>query len=132
MTKLHDNETEYDNIFPIDWEKNEYEDFFRFVLSGYLVQSSDSVGFVVNEEWEGEPEWENEDNTVEELICGENNGGGCGSKGVKLDSGAIQFGCECGEEEEFCECDNCEPHFVGIERRCKSCEKLTYIQFDEV
>ena len=35
----------------------------------------------------------------DELICGENNGGGCGSKGWKLDSGAIQFGCECGEED---------------------------------
>ena len=38
-------------------------------------------------------------NEEDELICGENNGGGCGSKGWKLDSGAIQFGCECGEED---------------------------------
>ena len=59
MTKLHENETEYDNIFPNkNWGIKEYEEFFTYVSSGYLVQSPDSVGFMVNEEWEGEPEWE--------------------------------------------------------------------------
>mgnify|MGYP003637960160 CR=1 FL=1 len=53
----------------------------------------------------------------DELICGNHNGGGCGGKGWKLDSGAIQFGCDCQEEEAerrrscVCdggdECDNC-------------------------
>ena len=59
MTKLHENETEYDNIFPNkNWGIKEYEEFFTYVSSGYLVQSPDSGGFMVNEEWEGEPEWE--------------------------------------------------------------------------
>ena len=45
----------------------------------------------------------------EELICGENNGGGCGRKGWKLDSGAIQFGCECGDtEEDDIACGDCD------------------------
>tara|TARA_R110002072_G_scaffold17328_4_gene66131 strand:+ start:455 stop:1030 length:576 start_codon:yes stop_codon:yes gene_type:complete len=41
-----------------------------------------------------------------ELICGSINGGGCGNKGWKLESGAIQFGCECGNELPV-ECNNC-------------------------
>jgi len=36
----------------------------------------------------------------EELICGSINGGGCGVRGWKMDGGAIQFGCECGEVVE--------------------------------
>ena len=56
----------------------------------------------------------------EELICGENNGGGCGSKGVKLDNGAILFICECGEEETLHECDYCGE---GETQFCESCDQ---------
>lgn len=46
------------------------------------------------------------DDEEDELICGHTNGGGCGMKGWRVGD-AIQFGCECGEEEEE-EKDECE------------------------
>ena len=50
------------------------------------------------------------DDDEEELICGSTNGGGCGVKGWRM-GGAIQFGCECGEEEKD-ECEGCEKEVV--------------------
>ena len=49
----------------------------------------------------------------EELICGENNGGGrvCSRGGVVV---AVQFGCECGEEEDP-ECDYCAAFTAELE-----------------
>lgn len=60
----------------------------------------------------------------EELICGENNGGGCGSKGWKLDSGAIQFGCDCGDTEEEEEIDEVEE-----KPKCNYCDSVSVIEW---
>lgn len=52
----------------------------------------------------------------DELICGPHNGGnpGCGTKGWRLESGAIQFGCDCGGLD-----DDEEPE--RVEWSCVSC-----------
>mgnify|MGYP003148791973 FL=1 len=57
--KLHtEDPLEYDNIFPHDcWTLEEYKEFFRYIGNGWLVQSDENNGFVVNPEWEGEPSW---------------------------------------------------------------------------
>jgi hypothetical protein len=66
MTKLHDVEWGYDNVFPSScWKLGDYEEFFKYVSAGYLVQIT-GAGFEINEEWEGEPMWEGEDEAEDE------------------------------------------------------------------
>jgi len=57
MKKLHDGE--YANVWPNrDWKMEDYECMFYYIERGYLVQSSEDNTFEINEEWEGDPLWE--------------------------------------------------------------------------
>ena len=67
LTKHIKNPEEYDNIFPMrEWTLQEYRQIFYLIHKGWLVQSSENVGFIVNPEWEGEPLWECEEEETEE------------------------------------------------------------------
>mgnify|MGYP003654728154 FL=1 len=86
MNKLHNPKVAYDNVFPLkEWTLDDYKSMFEFISMGYLVQANDSIGFVINEEWDDdEPMW------VEEF-CDE-----CGD-GLIQDS-----------SEPYCEGVNCK------------------------
>tara|TARA_R110002095_G_scaffold25703_1_gene26348 strand:- start:46 stop:561 length:516 start_codon:yes stop_codon:yes gene_type:complete len=86
MNKLHNPKVAYDNVYPLkEWTLDDYKSMFEFIYMGYLVQANDSIGFVINEEWDDdEPMW------VEEF-CDE-----CGD-GLIQDS-----------SEPYCEGVNCK------------------------
>ena len=86
MNKLHNPKVAYDNVYPLkEWTLDDYKSMFEFISMGYLVQANDSIGFVINEEWDDdEPMW------VEEF-CDE-----CGD-GLIQDS-----------SEPYCEGVNCK------------------------
>ena len=59
MNRLHDPDYEWDNVYPLnEWTLVDYKNMFKFISEGYLVQSDDNVGFVINEEWGCDPMWE--------------------------------------------------------------------------
>ena len=62
----------YQNIYPnTDWTKEEYEELFSYIDKGWLIADTViSNGFIINEDWEGEPLWkpEKEKTRKEEAI----------------------------------------------------------------
>lgn len=51
-----DEEQQWDNIFyDDDWTMEDVKVFFNWVSIGYLVQSKDNIGFIVNEIWDKKP-----------------------------------------------------------------------------
>tara|TARA_Y100000004_G_scaffold176728_1_gene217551 strand:- start:37 stop:273 length:237 start_codon:yes stop_codon:yes gene_type:complete len=64
MKKLHDGDDKYANIWPNDdWTIEDYKWMFYYINKGYLVQNTWDISwannaFVINEEWEGDPLWE--------------------------------------------------------------------------
>ena len=49
MNRLHDPDSEWDNVFPLkEWTLEDYKNMFKFISEGYLVQSDDNVGFVIS------------------------------------------------------------------------------------
>jgi len=48
---------DYDNVFPNKyWKLEDYEEMFKLINTGHLIQSDESVGFVWNPEFEQEEE----------------------------------------------------------------------------
>ena len=71
------------------------------------------------------------DDDDDELICGPANGGGCGIKGWRV-GGAIQFGCDCGEEDEDEEINGImlSRYFKSLnEEFCVYCDKKENLHF---
>ena len=61
LTKHIEDPDSYSNVFPNkNWTLDQYQEMFEYIGKGWLVQS-DSCGFIVNPEWEGEPMWEPEE-----------------------------------------------------------------------
>ena len=62
MKKIHDENEQNANIWPHgDWTIEDYECLFNYIERGYLVQSGaweNPHAFIINEEWEGDPLWE--------------------------------------------------------------------------
>ena len=53
-------DNDYENIYPnTDWTKEEYEELFSYIGKGWLVpdDTGNSKGYIINEDWEGEPMW---------------------------------------------------------------------------
>lgn len=62
LAKHIEDPEEYSNVFPQkDWTIDQDREMFEYIGKGWLVQSSDSYGFIVNPDWEGEPMWEPEE-----------------------------------------------------------------------
>lgn len=78
MNKLHNPKVDYDKLYPVlsEWTLDDYKSMFEFISMGYLVQANDSIGFVINEEWDDdddEPMWVVEDEEGMEFCdyCGD-------------------------------------------------------------
>jgi len=53
-------DNDYENIYPNKyWTKEEYEELFSYIGKGWLVpdDTGNSNGYIINEDWEGEPMW---------------------------------------------------------------------------
>ena len=71
MVKLHNEDEDYSNIYPNEgWVLNDYKELFTYIGKGYLVQCHDNNAFMINEEWEGDPMWEEENLKQYEIKCG--------------------------------------------------------------
>jgi len=71
MNKLHNPKVDYDKLYPVlsEWTLDDYKSMFEFISVGYLVQANDSIGFVINEEWDDdddEPMWVVDQNKIQE------------------------------------------------------------------
>ena len=49
----------YGDIWPMsDWKIEDYNEMFYYIDKGYIVQSVETNNFVINEEWDDDPLWE--------------------------------------------------------------------------
>jgi hypothetical protein len=92
LTQHIKNPEEYDNIFPMkEWTLQEYRQIFHLISKGWLIQSSENIGFIINPEWEGEPLWECE----EEEECDDCEGKCRSNETEKCDDCGIELRIGC-------------------------------------
>lgn len=99
--KLHiEDPLEFDNIYPHDcWTLEEYKEFFKYIEKRWILQSWDHYcGFIVNQEWEGDPLWTPAEEVYNCETC---------DKEVKDEHYGLSYGClsvslckQCYEKEK--------------------------------